>query len=596
MALFYVAQLVGEHTSDVVQSRRLTPRWDLATHIVYGWQDYNLLATGRIPQLLWDLWLQGYWPPVPSIYQIPFYLLLGGGIAAALWSSLTAFVLVGLIGAAVLWRQRGNDAAGLSASVFVALLISSPFLLAYASLTMTEMPGALAQMLVLFCYAAYRRHPEPRTARWFAISLTLLFFTKYNYFLLVVGPLVLFEWLERTADRGASGRLASLRLAARRVLSSPTGIFIVLYLAFVLMVMRTGGFEFHLAGRRISVRSIGNTGYAVLYFLLARLWFAHRRGRIDWRRLTAADPRVRALLVWFVVPVTVWLASPYPNHLRDFANLVVNLPDGDPTVGTGLVTYLNSLRRSYFYSPWVLVFVAGAVAVAAVRYRDQPPVVQWLLLAIPLQFVAVAVHPSRFPRYMLLTVVLLCLAAASEIGRWFAGSSGRRMAAALLAPLVLAGGVVAARRVVVDERFRTVAFEHYTDSDALRSALQVIRGELGADDRLAIVGQNNELSQALFRWELGPPTNVPCFPVETAGVNRVDLSRVTLVLVISPLGSAGVASDAPDYYTAQFRSVYERVDRGELRLRHQLPIEDLDATLRLYRRTSDPPERVGCEW
>lgn len=127
--LSYVAHLVARHTIDPVIARRLLPRWDLATHLGQGWLDYHLLVTGRIPQLLWDLWLQGYWPPVPSLYRAPFFLVLGGGMSSGLWSGLAAFVLVGVAGAWLLVRPPMAHGV-LAASVFVALLISSPSMLA----------------------------------------------------------------------------------------------------------------------------------------------------------------------------------------------------------------------------------------------------------------------------------------------------------------------------------------------------------------------------------------------------------------------------------------------------------------------------------
>jgi hypothetical protein len=135
-ALIYVACLVDQRTVQVVAARHLLPRWELATHLGQGWQDYHFLVTGRIPRLLWDLWLQGYWPPGLSIFQLPFYLALGRTIASGLRSALTAFVLTGLIGCVLLWRLL-KAGATLAMSVFLGLLISSPYLLAYASVTMT---------------------------------------------------------------------------------------------------------------------------------------------------------------------------------------------------------------------------------------------------------------------------------------------------------------------------------------------------------------------------------------------------------------------------------------------------------------------------
>jgi hypothetical protein len=592
-AAAYVMHVAARHTIAVVHARHLLPRWDLATHLGSGWLDYHLLVTAQLHRLLWDLWHQGYWPPGLSIFQMPFYLLLGGGMTSGLWSSPVAFVLIGVIGAAVLCRQwRG--AAFLPVAVFVVLLISSPFLLAYATVTMTEMLGALGQLVVLLCYLRYRESPNSRTARAFAVSLTVLLFIKYNYFVLLAGPLVLYEWWERTAGSRTAARLTSLSRWTRHVLSSPLAGFVAVYIVAVMIVMSTGGFEVHLLGARISVRSIGNSGHLVLYFVLARLWYLQRRGRIDWIRLTSADPRVRPLLLWFVVPLTIWLASPYPNHIKDVVNLVINRPVGEPTVGAGIATYLNALRTAYFYSEWMLALVIAAFTVAAVRYREQPPLTQWLILAVPLQFAAIALHQTRFPRFLLLTVVLLCLVAASEVGRWFASSSRRRLVASVLSPLVLASGMIAAQQVVNEDRFRTIAFEHYTDSPALPGALAVIRGELHADDRLLIIGQSDELSPALFRWALGPPSGVPCFPFEVGGAGRLDPAHATRVLLIVPVDTDFAPVGVANFDPARIRAVRDEIDRGSLALIHDLPLPDMAVALRLYRRTSPPLHAAPC--
>jgi hypothetical protein len=594
-AAAYVMDLVAQHTIEVVRARRLLPRWDLATHLGHGWLDYHLLVTGQVHRLVWDVWLQGYWPPGLSIYQVPFYLALGGGMTSGLWSSPVAFVLAAATGAAILLRQQRGHGGVLAASLFVSLLISSPFLLAYASVTMTEMLGALGQLVVVYCWLAWRQRPDARRARLFAVSLTALFFVKYNYLVLVAVPLALHEWLERTSGWTPARRLASLWGCTRRILSSPTGLFLLAYLAALQIVASTGGFQLEVLGQRVSVRGVGNSGLVVLYILLLRLWYLHRRGRVDWRRLTSADPRVRPLLLWFVLPVAVWLASPYPNHVRDFANLVINRPLGEPTVGSGIATYLEALRTDYFYSEWILAIVVGAFGVAAVRYRAQPPLMQWLVLAVPLQCAAIGLHQTRVPRFLLLTVVLLCLAAAGEIGRWFAGSRAARAVAGLLAPIALASGVMAAGRVVMDERFTAAAFDHYTDSGPLRAALDSIRAELGAGDRLLVVGQNNEISPALFRWELGPPSGVACFPFQIGGAGRLDPALATRVLLLVPLDSRAAPLDLQHNDPARLQAIEGDVDRGALVLRHVFPLPDRRVALRLYVRTSPVPRTVECE-
>jgi hypothetical protein len=212
-----------------------------------------------------------------------------------------------------------------------------------------------------------------------------------------------------------------------------------------------------------------------------------------------------------------------------------------------------------------------------------------------LQLAVIAIHQTRFPRFLLLTMVLLCVAAACETGRWFAGSSWRRIAGTVIAPAVLGVGVFASKTVVTEERFRTVAFENYTDNPTLRAAFDSIRAELRPEDRLAIVGHSNELSPALFRWELGPPSGFPCSPFEIGGARGIELGAATKVLLLMPMASEPAILDITSYYLAQRQAVLDQVDRDELKIDREIPVPDRHLTLRMYRRTLAPSAVAGCE-
>ena len=380
----------------------------------------------------------------------------------------------------------------------------------------------------------------------------------------------------------------------RLALSSPTVWLVAAYVAVILMVTRTGGFEFSVAGRRISVHTIGNSGYVVLSLLLARVWYLHRRGRIPWQRIMAADPRVGPLIGWFVIPLTIWFAAPYPNHIRDFFNLVINRPLGESTVAAGVDTYLDALRNAYFYNEWVLGMVVIVFVIAAAQFRKQSPLMKWLIVAIPLQLTVIALHQTRFPRFLLLTVVLLCVAAAGEVGRWFADSRPWRIGGFGIALIVLATGVAASRRVVTQDRFRAIAFENYTDHEALRVAIDAIRGELKPGDQLAVVGESNELSPALLRWQLGRPSGFACSPFEIGGAKGADLAAATKILLMMPMGSEPPVLDITSYYLGQRQAVLDAVARGTFRLRRDLPVPDRHLSLRTYERTSAPLVSAPC--
>jgi hypothetical protein len=590
----YAIDLVSQRTITIVTARRLLPRWDLAAHLIDGWTDYHLLVTGRVHHLAGDLWMQGYWPPGLSLFQMPFHLLLGGGLASGLWSSAVAFVLVAALGSAVLlkqWRTSGFAAA----SVFVALLVSSPFILAYASVTMTEMLGALAQVAVVAAYTAWSRRPDRLRARLFAMSLTTLFFVKYNYFVMLAVPLVVHEWLERTSGWSAARRLTSAWTTLRRLASSRTVIFAALYLTALGLILATGGFETRVLGQRISVRSIGSSGHVFLYVLLLRVWYLYAKGRVDSRRLSVLDTRIQPLLVWFVAPVTVWLATPYPNHIRDVASLVINRPFTDAAAGGGVASYFDALRLLYFPNAWVMAGALAVFAIALARYSQQPPLGRLLAVTVPIQGAALALHHTQFSRFLVPSVVLLCLAVATEIGRWIGYTRHSSAVSLLLAPAILVAGMVSARRVVEGQQFQIGAFENYTDDPSLRAALDDIRGSLGAGDRLLIAGEHNDISPSLLRWELGPPMGVGCFPVPIAGAARVDPDLVTRVLMLAPLdSSASLLLDTSSYSPARVQQLRDGIDRGDLVLAKEFPVRSSGVLLRLYRRASPPKELAEC--
>ena len=262
---------------------------------------------------------------------------------------------------------------------------------------------------------------------------------------------------------------------------------------------------------------------------------------------------------------------------------------------TGLARYADALRSSYCYDPWVLAGVAPGFAAAAVRYSHQPPLMQCIILAVPLQLAAVAVHQTRFPRFLLPTVVLLCLVASHEAGTWLARVGCRPLAGGALAVMVLVSGLAAARAVVTEERFRIIAFENYTDNPILRAALDSIHGDLSPDVRLVVVGQSNELSPGMFRWELGPPSGAPCFPYEAGGVRGIDIRLATRVLLLEPSGPGSGRLDVTGFYLAQRSAVLERADRGALMLRREYSLPDMGVALRLYDRTATQEPVAPCQ-
>ncbi|MEP6822878.1 MAG: hypothetical protein ABI946_11060, partial [Chthoniobacterales bacterium] len=71
---------------------------------------------------------------------------------------------------------------------------------AYALDIMLESLGAALTLAALYYYSVARETQTQRTWRWFALTLTFLFFEKYNYWLLVVLAVSATEIVQLTAE------------------------------------------------------------------------------------------------------------------------------------------------------------------------------------------------------------------------------------------------------------------------------------------------------------------------------------------------------------------------------------------------------------
>ncbi len=552
----------------------LLPRWDLAAHLLNGWTTYDHVANGDLVRFLWDIWSQGYWPPGQSLFQLPFYAAASGSISGGLHSSTAAFAMTA-IGSVVLLGHIAGHRAWLPAALTVALMSTSPFFLAYATVAMSEMLGALAQMIVLVCYARYERTRDAAATRWLAVSLSLLFFTKYNYFILLAVPLAWHVFLVETADTPARARLRAVQPAAAAWCSTARGAATVGYLLLVVAILSVGGFSMSVGEHRIAFRTVGYSLHPLLYAWLAYAWYTHRQDRWDLKRLAATDPRLPPLILWFVVPVTVWLASPFPNHIKDLVYLVVNIPMGPQSTHLGLAAYLNAIRTDYFAHPVVFVAALGTFLSAAGRYRSQPPLIRLLIATAALQFAMVTAHHTRDARFLLLAMPPFWIVVAHEFGGWLARL--QPSFAATAAVVTLGASVAGAHVVISAPAFRRLAVEHYVGSAALADALSAIRAMVPREGDVAVIGRRDTVSPSLVKWQLGPPSGQRRFPLEIA--READLSRVAtaaMVVLIEPSEVSTIGAT---------ERVKAHVDAGTLTPSRTFRVADIGVTIRVFLRT-----------
>jgi hypothetical protein len=584
--LQFLALLHGQSAAAIAE-RCLLPQWDQAAHALEGWDVYAALRAGRIDRAVWELWSQGVWPFLHSLVLVPFYALRGPEFASAIEASRAAFLLVGAAGAFFLARLFPGFFA-IPIVAFLAFLSTSRLYAAYSGMAMLEIFGALAALIVFLAGQEYSRRNTASAARFFAISLTALFFTKFNYFFLVAVPILVFEIVRASTGTPFRRTMETALAGTRRALGNKTGKAVLAGLLFFGAVRATGGFDLVLFGHEISVHGVGGGGYVIVYLILWKVWDLHRRGRIDWDALCARDPRIRPLLVYFFVPVAVWFAIPIPNHLRDFVGFLVNRRTEGREGLAGLAYYIDVLAHDYFWNGWVLAISAALFAASVVRFRSRPWAVRLLACTAPIQLAMIFFHPMREERFLFLAPLSIWLVAAYEIGRALSGSPALRAASAVLAAAGALALAATSPSRVRDERFQAMASRNFAAACDLDRAFDRIRRSAGEGARVAFLGKSNTLSPALVQWELGAPAGFPHAIGSVSSRKLEALDGATHVVLAEPDPEHGNEEIQPSY-EAFASAVEARQARGELQPLEELNVPSERLRLHLFQKGEGPP-------
>ena len=534
---FYICIEIALHSVSRVNQLNLLPYWDPALHSLNGWELCFYLKSLNLPMFLWEIWNKGIWPCMFYLYQLPFYIIVKHQFEGALISSLFAFGCIGVL-SAFFFVKLLKELPLISISVFIFLLISSPMYVAFSSLAMTETFGCLMQLFVFTCYLL-TIDPEshnPRLYILFAVSLTILFFTKYNYFILAVIPIIINEYLTKTNGTTFKYRLRNLLLILKKLLSGWTGKVLFVYIIFLMALIFTGGFEFHIFNQKVLVHSIGNTGYIILYFLLFRLWLAHRRRKIDWQKIFQKDPRIHALLYYFVIPLTFWFAVPYPNHIKEFFSFIINRNSEGITLLSGIRFYFDIFRMDYFQNDLIFFSASLVFLIALLRYKFQTRVIKWLLIAAVIQIVLVVFHSYKGERFIYTALLPFWLVIAAELNNWSKKINMKKFIIYPLSVIIVFIGIITFNNVLKRKVFNKYAFNLYTNNPALNNSFEWVRKQLHRNDGLIVIGSiSNIISPALVEWELGNPSGFRNYigPISTNEYKKLKIA--THLLVIEPM-------------------------------------------------------------
>jgi hypothetical protein len=403
------------------------PLWDEAAHGVAGVEVSDAIRHLHPLELILALNRQVVWPFVHSLLLAPAFLLFGNGFATAEAVSVALFLglVLALFAAGSALHPRRGAVTGIAAA---SLALLAPSVHVFGTLAMLEVPGALLLTLAFALHARAAAEPlSPGRLRLAGITSAALFLCKYNYGLLWLAPLALWEWRRLPEEFRARAAAAVRRRMTRRWWLRPMPLLFAAGALAIAAILATGGGEFRAFGQRVSVRSPGNLAYAL--WLVLWLWLlVPRRGRESrarwiWARL---HERARIHAASCALPIAIWLTLPWPNRMKELFGFLANRDSGLPLWSReGLLFYPRAWIADYSPSLWI-----GAAVITLALWK--PP--GWLesseesgpegraatraaslaRLALGIGLAATLLHRYRDSRFLFTVAPLIWLCASSN--------------------------------------------------------------------------------------------------------------------------------------------------------------------------------------
>ena len=267
---------------------------------------------------------------------------------------------------------------------------------------MLESLGACLTMACVYFYLVVVQDGGPRSVRWLGLALTLLFLTKYNYWLLVALGLAVGELVRNRAF------VCRLRLSARSLIGSakPQAVYrqlrnplnyllapsgVLLLIGFI----RDGTLPASRPSKMWPHPQI--TVYVAYLLFVARLVQWYLAGGREWLRL---QPRtVQQLFAWHGLPILLWFL--WPKRLA-YCLWYLTRDHGSElsTTHDSLAFYWTGLSGDYHQAAWSLVLMGVLLGLGCLCCRRLRPggvaVVICLLVIVALNLQ----HHSKLSRFM----------------------------------------------------------------------------------------------------------------------------------------------------------------------------------------------------
>jgi len=349
---------------------------DRHTHYMFGLNLALDIRTGELGRLFHDFDRMRVWPPLQPLLIALVELIGGPNHQLAVLPSLAGWVLT--MWCAFLIPRRllttGGDFAGLIAAFLVTV---SPAHRAFATDVMHEGLGAGLSLAIFYLYLATLQEQSRRYAIGLGLTLSALFFHKYNYWALVCFGLIAGKflrqpkaWLQFGLSLCRRDRLPAWIVGEFK---QPLNYIALIFASAAAYVAITGGGVVTLGGRDISLTEPHNFvhfAYIALFLRAAWWWFkAGQAWSLAWPATLRPVLLVHgsAMALWFLMPKRLsyflWYLGPTNNdQVRESLTFMHGLP-----------TYIQGAQEDYLTLPWGLYLLVGLVFLALVSWPKFKP-------------------------------------------------------------------------------------------------------------------------------------------------------------------------------------------------------------------------------
>jgi len=438
------------------------------------------------------------------------------------------------------------------------------------------------QLLVFISYISLNERRDSKYAKLFSCSLTVLFFTKFNYFFMVFLPILMHEYFILTSNLTLREHWKNFLKKSKLLFSYALGRAFFIYCLAMIILIKTGGFEFYISNQKVYIGDIGGSGHVVLYILLWNLWKSYNKRKEYWKSILNIDYRIQPLVYFFCIPALVWFAIPYPNHINDFFKFIINRKTENIDFFGGIYYYYNALKNDYFYNDLLFVIAIIIYFISIIRYKSQEDCKKWLILTSFLQIIMVILHHQKQSRFLFLFPVTLWLVVCIEIQYWLQKNAVVEYASVLLSLLVLYYGVTFSKSTMQNVRFKNFAFEQYTDNKQINNSFQWIRNSVNEKYSIAILGKSDSLSPSLFYWNIGPPKGYFHY-IGTVNPKQYFLLRKSDYIAIIVPNNEKSDHEITQAYKNHADYIRFLLDNNDIVYLDEFNIDSINLTFRLYR-------------